>query len=175
MRIIRIPSVLQNCLSFCRRGRMIPEMNTHDVKKLTGYTDRQIDYLLKTIDVLKREKAQGKTREYSYGDLALFATIAELKKEGVSIRDINELLNVINENPGKRAAIAIYPVKNKKPIVKLELNVNNEEIDTQIAAKPELLLLFEGEWLSPDNDSEGFVLQTYVKKNQLELELEEGV
>lgn len=150
------------------------EMNTHDLKKLTGFTNRQLDYLIQVIDVLKRVKAQGKAREYSGGEAALFKTIANLRKRGIPIRDINKLLNVINENPGKRAAIAIYPVKNNKPIVKLELNVDDKEINTSLDTNPEVMFLFENIWLSPDYKSEGFMMEMlYSDKDQMELDLRE--
>ena len=155
---------------------MISEMNTHDLKKITGFTDRQIDYLIRVIDVLKREKIQGKAREYSGHELALFTTIAKLKAEGVSIGDINKLLNVINENPGKLAAIAVYPMKNKKPIVKLELNVNEKEVNASLDTNPDVLLLFEGEWLSQEDGGNSFVMETWHSHgDQLELDLKQGV
>lgn len=174
MKIIKISSVPQNRLPICGSWCKLLAMNTHDVKKLTGFTDRQLDYLLKVIDVLQRGKTQGKAREYSGGDAALLKTIANLRESGVSIRDINKLLNMISENPGKRAAIAIYPMKNKKPMVKLELNVNDKEINTQIGTDPEVLFLFENKWLSPDYDSEGFIMESIHRdKNQMELDLKD--
>lgn len=174
MRIIKISLVPKNRLLSFGRWCILLAMNTHDLKKLTGFNDDQIDYLIKNIDVLKRGKAQGKAREYTGGDAALFKTIANLRQSGVPLRDINKLLNVIDKNPGKRAAIAIYPVKNKKPFVKLELNVNDNEINTQIGTNPEVLLLFENVWLSPDNNNEGFIMEIlYPDKDQLELDLKE--
>lgn len=172
MRILKISSVPKNRLNLLGSWCRLLVMNTHDLKKFTGFNDDQIDYLIKKIDVLKRGKAQGKAREYSGGDAALFKTIANLRQSGVPIRDINKMLNMIDRNPGKRAAIAIYPVKNKKPVVKLELNVNDKEINTQIGTNPEVLLLFENVWLSPDNHSENFVMEIlYPDKDQMELDL----
>lgn len=173
MRILKISSVPKNRLNLLGSWCKILEMDTNELKKQTGFNDDQIDYLIKKIDVLKRGKAQGKAREYSFRDVALFQTITSLRESGVSIRDINKLLNVIKENPGKHATIAVYPVKNKKPMVKLELNVTKKEFDTQLEANPDLLLLLDGDWLSPDKADEAvfFVAGIWGNEDQLELDL----
>lgn len=177
MRIISVSLVLQNYLRFSKRWYTMLAMNTNDVKKLTGFTERQLGYLLNQIDMLKREKTQGKAREYSPSEIMLLKSIAKMRAEGVSIRDINKVLNVIEKNPDKAATIAVYQVKNKKPIIKLELNTNADELVAAVenhfytgqGPKPDLWILADGAWIDEHPMYEGTV--NLPDDNQLELDL----
>jgi len=156
-------------------------MDTKRVKELTGLTDDQISYLIKKVDVLKREKAQGKAREYSFGEFNLFKTIANLRANGVSIRDINKLLNVVTENPDKAATVAVYATKNKKPLVKLELNATDNDLVAAIenhffnepGPRPDLLILANSEWIDEHPMYENTVRLTNEDQPELELITEE--
>ncbi len=79
-------------------------MDTKQVKELTGLTDDQISYLIKKVDALKREKTQGKAREYSFHDLVYFKLASVMRTDGLSLPAINKVISVldrhwINENP----------------------------------------------------------------------------
>lgn len=158
---------------------MMSEMNTNDVKKLTGFNDDQLDYLLKKIDVLKREKTQGKAREYSGNDITILRMIAKLREKKITIREINKILNTINKNPDKAASIAVYKVENKKPLVSLKLSATADDLvatlEDQIfndqEVKPELWLLADGAWIDEHPMYEETVRLT--NEDQLELDLKE--
>lgn len=79
-------------------------MDTKQVKELTGLTDDQISYLIKKVDALKRDKTQGKAREYSFHDLVYFKLASVMRTDGLSLPAIDEVISVldrhwINENP----------------------------------------------------------------------------
>lgn len=79
-------------------------MDTKQVKELTGLTDDQISYLIKKVDALKREKAQGKARDFSFRDLVYFKLASVMRTDGLSLPAIDEVISVldrnwINENP----------------------------------------------------------------------------
>jgi len=80
-------------------------MNTAKVKEVTGFTDAQVDYLIKKIDVLQREKAQGKAREYSFRDLVIFKVAAVMRDDGIRLSEINEAMNEIARNWGQPGSI----------------------------------------------------------------------
>ena len=73
-------------------------MDTKQVKELTGLTDNQITYLINQVDVLKREKTQGKAREYSFRDLVYLKLASVMRSDGMGLPAINEVMNVLNRN-----------------------------------------------------------------------------
>lgn len=180
---IKISLVPKNRLHLYGRWCMISKMDTNDVKKLTGFNDDQLDYLLKKIDVLKREKAQGKAREYSLNDITILMMIAKLREKKIAIREINKILNTINKNHDKAATIAVYPVKNKKPLVSLKLHATNKDLvatlDDHIyndqEAKPELWLLADGAWVDGEPMYQDTVNLTNEDQLTFEFKHEEGV
>ena len=118
-----------------------------------------MEYLLNQIDVLKRDKTQGKPRDYSINDIAVLKVIVQLRKKGVGIRDINKIMNVIDDNPDKAATIAVYPMRNKKPFIKLELCANMDTLVSTVEdhfftgqdSKPDLFLIADGLWIAGEN------------------------
>lgn len=80
-------------------------MNTKQVKELTGLTDDQINYLIEKVDALKREKSQGKAREYSFRDLVYLKLASVMRSDGLALPVINEAISFglnefwTNENP----------------------------------------------------------------------------
>lgn len=176
MRILKVLLVPQNCLNFGRRWCKISEMNTNDVKKVTGYTDRQLDYLLNQIDVLKREKAQGKAREYSHRDIVFLKLATSMRKSGVMLRDINKVFNLLVENSNKAAALAIYPTGKGKPIVQITFDATENDVINMFLKKPAQSFLLDGAWLTPEEDDKPILFIgsiPYDDKVQLELELKE--
>lgn len=80
-------------------------MDTNDVKKLTGLTGRQLEYMLNTVESLKREKTQGKAREYSFRDLVFLKIAAVMRADGIRLSEINQAMNEIARNWGQRGAV----------------------------------------------------------------------
>lgn len=79
-------------------------MNTAKVKEITGLTDDQITYLIKKVDALKREKMQGKARDYSFREVVFLKLASVMRSDGMGLSAINEVMSVlnqywINENP----------------------------------------------------------------------------
>ena len=71
-------------------------MDTQYVKKLTGDTDRQIDYLIKRVSALKRSKTQGKAREYSSFEVNMFEFAAFMKRKGHTTFEVIKTLNLVS-------------------------------------------------------------------------------
>jgi DNA-binding transcriptional MerR regulator len=79
-------------------------MNTKQVKELTGLTYGQLNYLVDQVDALKREKKQGKARDFSFRDLVYLKLASVMRSDGMGLPAINEVMSVldhhwINENP----------------------------------------------------------------------------
>lgn len=65
-------------------------MDAKQVKELTGLTYGQLNYLVDQVDALKREKTQGKARDFTFRDLALLKLASLMRSDGISTRDISE-------------------------------------------------------------------------------------
>jgi len=65
-------------------------MNTTKVKEITGLTDDQISYLIKKVDALKREKTQGKARDYSFRDVVFLKLASLMRADGLPISEIDQ-------------------------------------------------------------------------------------
>lgn len=72
-------------------------MNTGKVKELTSLTDDQINYLIKKVDALKREKNQGKARDYSFRDLVYLKLAAVMRADGIRLDEINQAIQVVED------------------------------------------------------------------------------
>ena len=68
-------------------------MDTKQVKELTGLTDNQITYLIKKVDALKREKSQGKAREYTFRELVYLKLASLMRSDGIRLDEINEAID----------------------------------------------------------------------------------
>ena len=71
-------------------------MDTKQVKELTGLTDNQITYLIKKVDALKREKTQGKAREYTFRELVYLKLASLMRSDGLRLPVINEAIESLN-------------------------------------------------------------------------------
>ena len=86
-------------------------MNTAKVKEITGLTDDQITYLIKKVDALKREKMQGKARDYSFREVVFLKLASLMRSDGLRLGVINEAIGLIDqywtntENPAKAGMI----------------------------------------------------------------------
>lgn len=86
-------------------------MDTKRVKELTGLTDNQITYLINNIDALKREKMQGKARDYSFREVVFLKLASLMRSDGLRLGVINEAIGLIDqywtntENPAKAGMI----------------------------------------------------------------------
>ena len=72
-------------------------MNTAKVKEITGLTDDQISYLIKKVDALKREKTQGKAREYSFRDVVFLKLASLMRSDRIGLDEINLAIKQVNE------------------------------------------------------------------------------
>lgn len=91
-------------------------MDTKRVKELTGLTDNQITYLINNVDALKREKSQGKARDYSFRDLVYLKLASVMRSDGMRLPEINGVISVlgsewINENPNDAGTLLKVYVK----------------------------------------------------------------
>jgi len=73
-------------------------MDAKQVKEITGLTYGQLNYLIDQVDALKREKTQGKARDFSFRDLVLLKLASVMRTDGLSLPAINEVMNVLNRN-----------------------------------------------------------------------------
>ena len=64
-------------------------MDAKQVKEITGLTYGQLNYLIDQVDALKREKTQGKARDFSFRDLVLLKLASLMRSDGIGIRDIS--------------------------------------------------------------------------------------
>jgi len=71
-------------------------MDTKQVKELTGLTDNQITYLIKKVDALKREKSQGKAREYTFRELVYLKLASLMRSDGLGLDEINQAVGTLN-------------------------------------------------------------------------------
>lgn len=71
-------------------------MDTKQVKELTGLTDNQITYLIKKVDALKREKSQGKAREYTFRELVYLKLASLMRSDGIRLDEINEAIGTLD-------------------------------------------------------------------------------
>jgi len=79
-------------------------MNAEKVIELTGLTYGQLNYLIEKVDALKREKTQGKARDFSFRDLVYLKLASLMRSDGMGSPAINEVMAIldqywINENP----------------------------------------------------------------------------
>lgn len=80
-------------------------MKTNAVIVKTGLTYGQLNYLLKQVNALNRDKTQGKAREYSFRDLVYLKIAAVMRSDGMGLTEINQALNALDQNWGKRGAV----------------------------------------------------------------------
>ena len=86
-------------------------MDTKQVKELTGLTDNQISYLIKKVDLLKREKTQGKAREYTFRDLVYLKLASIMRSDGLSLPEIDKAIKLLyrtwifSENPASAGSL----------------------------------------------------------------------
>lgn len=155
MRFLKISLTLGKVLKSYQRCDNMLVMDKKQVKEITGLTDDQIRYLINKVDVLKREKAQGKAREYSNDDAAVLKFAAELRHKRAGIHEINELVNLIYKNPDKATMVSVYEVENKKPIILVRLSESKGEFtaavdnynSTPIANQTDLWIFAKDEWI----------------------------
>lgn len=72
-----------------------------DAKAVTEYfkiSYGQLKYLINQIDALKRDKAQGKARDYSYRDLVLISLALVLRSDGFRLDAIKQAINELSNN-----------------------------------------------------------------------------
>lgn len=73
-------------------------MDAKQVKELTGLTYGQLNYLIDQVDALKRDKTQGKARDFSFRDLALLKLASLMRSDGIGTRDISEGVALADRN-----------------------------------------------------------------------------
>ena len=83
---------------------MVGDMDAGKVIGLTGLTYGQLNYLIKQVDVLNREKTQGKARDFSFREVVFLKLASVMRSDGMGLSAINEVMSVlnqywINENP----------------------------------------------------------------------------
>lgn len=94
-------------------------MNAAGIVELTGLTYRKLNYMQEQIDVLKREKTQGKAREYSFRDLLYLKIASLIRSDGIGLSEINQAIKALDhvwdnaEVPG-RWAILLRDTRNSK-------------------------------------------------------------
>lgn len=73
-------------------------MNAAGIVELTGLTYRKLNYMQEQIDVLKREKTQGKAREYSFRDLVFLKIASEMRQDNIRLNTINKAITLLDQN-----------------------------------------------------------------------------
>lgn len=115
-------------LTFYRRRCNMIFMNTGKVKELTSLTDDQINYLIKKVDALKREKNQGKARDYSFRDLVYLDLAAVMRHDGYRLDEINQAINLLEKNwinqESPEEAGTLIAVQNKTQTLWMHSSIN---------------------------------------------------
>lgn len=176
-------------------------MDTKQVKELTGLTDNQITYLINKIDALKREKTQGKARDYSFRDLVYLKLASMMRSDGHRLPVINSAIEQVDnawknpENPQEAGVITIIPRINKKASRQVEEYFDdiysvvkgwNNDGESYPELRPTLVLGSDSKWLIRDDDPEfskysnylpgviysvSYIASELSKGDQLELDL----
>lgn len=90
---------------------MVGDMDAGKVIGLTGLTYGQLNYLIKQVDVLNREKTQGKARDFSFREVVFLKLASLMRSDGLRLGVINEAIGLIDqywtntENPAKAGMI----------------------------------------------------------------------
>lgn len=149
-------------------------MDTKQVKELTGLTDNQISYLIKKVDLLKREKTQGKAREYSFRDLVYLKLASIMRSDGLSLPEIDKAIKLLyrtwifSENPASAGSLLRADESDKNvawywgPMTVDEVfdaNTSGETITEQITHIPGVMY------------NVAFIATELAKRDQLELNL----
>ena len=71
-------------------------MDAKQVKEITGLTYGQLNYLIDQVDALKRDKTQGKARDFSFRDLVLLKLASVMRADGLRLDEINDAFNGLN-------------------------------------------------------------------------------
>lgn len=72
-------------------------MDAAKVKELTGLTYGQLNYLIMQVQALKREKTQGKARDFTYRDLVLLKLASLMRSDGIRLDEINQAIGLVND------------------------------------------------------------------------------
>lgn len=83
-------------------------MDAKQVKELTGLTYGQLNYLIDQVDALKRDKTQGKARDFTFRDLALLKLASLMRSDGINTRDISAGVALADKNSLKGEMFYYY-------------------------------------------------------------------
>ena len=91
-------------------------MDAKQVKEITGLTYGQLNYLIDQVDALKREKTQGKARDFSFRDLVLLKLASLMRSDGIGIRDISAGVALADKNSLKGEMFYYYEGNKFQPL-----------------------------------------------------------
>ncbi len=72
-------------------------MDSKTVIERTGLTYGQLNYLLKRVDALNRDKTQGKARKFGPRDLVFLKLASVLREHGYGLDKINEAVTLVDQ------------------------------------------------------------------------------
>jgi len=149
-------------------------MDAKQVKELTGLTYGQLNYLVDQVDALKREKTQGKARDFTFRDLVYLKVASLMRADGMSLPVINKGITLLNrtwvnsENPSAAGSLLRADENDKKvvwywgPMTVEEVfdtNTSGERITEQITHIPGVMY------------NVAYIASELAKGDQLELDL----
>jgi hypothetical protein len=72
-------------------------MDADKVLELTGLTYGQLNYLVKRVDALNRDKTQGKARKFTLRQAVYLKVASMMRADGIRISEVNQALSVLDE------------------------------------------------------------------------------
>lgn len=77
---------------------MMMRMDAKMVLEATGLTYGRLNYLIEQVDALKREKTQGKARDFYFRDLVYLKLASLMRTDGIRISAINDAIELLGNN-----------------------------------------------------------------------------
>jgi len=72
-------------------------MDSKQIVEITGLTYGQLNYLIDQVDALKRDKTQGKARDFTFRELVYLKLAAVMRADGIRLDEINQAIQVVED------------------------------------------------------------------------------